>query len=104
MADQKAAPAASPIVRIVGRVENVRRTNGRDGAVFIHLVKLPAPDEFTSPATVVVRGKERAGQEGDRFDSLCMVGGYARSYNTTDEETGRKVPVKTADNTLTICG
>lgn len=104
MADQKPAHAAPHIVRIVGRVENVRRTQGREGAVFVHLVKLPAADEFSSPATVVIRGTERAGQQGDKFDQLCQVGGYGRTYQTTDEETGRKVSVQTADNTLTICG
>lgn len=104
MADQKPAQAASLIVRIVGRIEDVRRTNGREGTTFVHLVKLPAPDEFSSPATVAIRGSERAGQHGDRFDQLCQVGGYGRTYQTTDEETGRKVTVRTADNSLTICG
>lgn len=103
MAEKSAAPAA-PILRLVGRIENVRRTSVQQGTVFVHLVRLRAPDEYSSPATVRVSASERCGDVGAQFDQLVQVGGYARSYDTTDDETGRKVRVPTADNTLTVVG
>jgi hypothetical protein len=68
----------------------------------MHLVRLPAPDPFSSPATVNVKAREKMGSEGDEFNAECQVGGYGRSYPVTDEETGRKTSVRTADNTLTV--
>jgi hypothetical protein len=102
MADQKAAPKGVQPVRLIGRIEEVRGINSQGGRAFMHLVKLPAADEFSSPATVLVKSKDRHGQEGDTFDALVQVGGYARSYQHQDEETGRKVTRRTADNTLTV--
>ncbi|WP_374676439.1 hypothetical protein [Ideonella sp.] len=105
MAETKAAPVngVHP-VRLVGRIEDVRRTNGQSGAVFLHLVKLPAADQFSSPATVLVRSEQRCGEAGAVFDQLVQIGGYARSYQVTDDESGRKVTRRTADNTLSVVG
>lgn len=103
MADPaKKAPA--PVVRLAGRVESIRRVSGTNGVSFVHLVKLPAADEFSSPATVRVNAEQRCGEVGQPFDQLCQVGGYGRSYQTTDEETGHKRTERTADNTLTVVG
>lgn len=105
MAENKQAPAAGSLtVQIKGRVASVRRTSGQNGPVFVHIVKLPAADAYSSPATVLVRSSQRHGDQGDPFDQLCQVGGYGRTYQTTDDETGRKVSVPTADNTLTVVG
>jgi hypothetical protein len=104
MAEAKAAPKGVQPVRIVGRIEDVRRVNSQNGSVFAHLVKLPAADEFTSPQTIRVTAQDRCGEVGATFDQLVQVGGYARNYQTTDDETGRKQTVRTADNTLTVVG
>lgn len=105
MADPKPAGVTGNLtVQIKGRLASVRRTSGQNGPVFVHLVKLPAPDAYSSPATVLVRSSQRHGDQGDPFDQLCQVGGYARTYQAMDDETGRKVPVQTADNTLTVVG
>jgi len=104
MPDPKAAPKGVQPVRLVGRIEDVRRSSGVNGPSFLHLVKLPAADEFSSPSTVLIRGEQRYGEPGGQFDQLVQIGGYGRTYQTTDEETGRKHSVKTADNTLTVVG
>lgn len=99
MAEVKAAKA--PIVRLTGRIEQVRSINTTEGRAFSILVKLPAPDAFSSPATVSVRSRERMGQPGDEFNAEVQVGGYGRTYKAEDED-GRKIDVRTADNTLTV--
>lgn len=101
---QTAAPVGVPSLRLVGRIENVKRISTARGPMFANLVKLRAADEFSSPATVRVMSAERCGEPGQTFDQVVQVGGYGRSYQTTDEETGRKVNVPTADNTLTVIG
>ncbi len=102
MAEPKKSGVAP--VRIVGRIEDVRRISTANGAMFVYLVKLPAPDEYSSPATVRISSRDRVGDVGGTFDQACQVGGYARTYAVTDEETGRKVTQRTADNTLTVVG
>lgn len=101
---QTAAPVGVPSLRLVGRIENVKRISTAKGLMFAHLVKLRAADEYSSPATVRVMSENRCGEPGTAFDQLVQVGGYGRTYQTTDEETGRKVNVPTADNTLTVIG
>lgn len=101
MAETKRAPNA-PIVRLTGRIEQVRAITTTEGRVFMHLVRLPAADAYSSPATVNIKAREKMGSEGDDFSADCQVGGYGRSYQTQDEETGRKLTVRTADNTLTV--
>lgn len=64
---------------------------------FIHLVVLPAPDSYTSPATVEIVAKSRLAQVEDDIRVRVRIGGYRRTYNATDRETGETRPVTTAD-------
>lgn len=100
----EAKQSGAPVVRIVGRIDDVRRVNTSNGNPFVYLVKLPAVDAYSSPSTVRINAPQRMGEVGETFDALCLVGGYGRTYQTTDEETGRKHTVKTADNSLTFAG
>lgn len=67
------------------------------GDNIIHLVVLPAPDSYTSPATVEIIAKSRLGQPEDDIRVRVRIGGYRRTYNATDRETGETRPVTTAD-------
>lgn len=64
---------------------------------FLHLVVLPAPDAYTSPATVEIVAKSRLGQPDDDIRCRVRIGGYRRSYNVTDRETGEVRSQVTAD-------
>jgi len=101
MAETKRATNA-PVVRLTGRIEQVRVIQTTEGRAFMHLVRLPAADAYSSPATVNIKAREKMGGEGDEFNAEVQIGGYGRSYQTQDEETGRKATVRTADNTLTV--
>lgn len=79
-----AAPAPMRVV-VVGKVERCRRHEGR----WYTAVLVPAEDEYSSPARVEVRSRERLGGEGDPVRVTCRLGGYARRpWRMTDEETG----------------
>lgn len=82
-------------VRIAGRIELVRQNSGQEGKSYRTVLRLPAPDRFSSPATVEVRSIERLGQREDEVSVVCEVGGYPRSYKTSDGE-----KVNTAENVL----
>jgi len=85
--------------RIIGRTRKV----GKDGKpFFITLLRLPAPDEYTSPGTVEVRSAASVGDIGGDAHLRVRIGGYGRSYKTTDEN-GESKTVQTADNSLTVC-
>lgn len=63
----------------------------------IHLMVLPAPDAYTSPSTVEVIARTRLGQPEDDLRVRVRIGGYRRSYNVTDRDTGEVRSQVTAD-------
>ena len=91
-----------PEATIYGRIAHRRRIQTKNGPQFIHVVKLPAPDAFTSPNTVELRGLKSLGDVGDDITVKVRLGGYGRSYKATDAETGEQRVVPTADNSLTV--
>lgn len=93
----------APVASIAGRIDYARSYRDREGRrVFLTLLKLPAPDQFTSPQTIEVRSTAKLGEVGDSWRGSVRIGGYGKSYSTTDPETGEKRPVRTADNLLTV--
>lgn len=83
-------------VLIVGRCVSAKRS----GQLFEHLIVMPAPDPYSSPSTVSVLAKSRQADAEMDVRLLCRVGGYKRSYKSTDRETGEQRQVHTADNKL----
>jgi hypothetical protein len=83
-------------VFIKGRISSVRKA----GAVFLHLVTLPAPDSYTSPSTVEIGANARLGQKDEDISQLCRIAGYRRSFKATDKDTGEISTIHTADNRL----
>lgn len=101
--DPKVA-AALPlgVCLLSGRITARRRISTANGTLCLTIVKLPAPDEFSNPATVELRSREHIGEVGDAWRGRVQVGGYGRSYQVDDAETGRKVTIQTASVTLTV--
>jgi hypothetical protein len=97
-----ATPLPSLQARLRGRIHAQRARATKNGRVVFTVVKLPAPDEFTAPQTIEVQSKTGLGSVGDAIDIKVLIGGYGRSYQTDQPETGEKVTVQTADNTLTV--
>ena len=97
-------PIASkaPTVTIAGRLSSVEAWPRKNPTRYTVLVRLPAPDEFTTPATVEVVSDINPGNEGDLVTLVCRVGGRYRSYTATDKATGEQRTVRTADNVLTV--
>jgi hypothetical protein len=85
-------------VLVVGRLSVVKKI----GQIFAHLIVMPAPDAYSSPATVEVISKTRQGQPDEDIRLLCRLGGYRRSYKSLDRETGESRQVVTADNKLFV--
>ena len=94
--------AKAPKVLVTGRISSVDSWPVKNPKRFTTLVRLPAEDEFTTPATVEVLSEFSVGKEGEMFSSECYVGGRYRSYAATDKVTGEQRTVRTADNTLTV--
>ena len=94
------APALG-VAFLKGRIASRRVRNGKNGRVHVHTLRLPAPDEYTSPNTVEVVHSAPLGQVGDDVTVKVRIGGFGRSYKTTDDE-GVEKQVATADNTLTV--
>lgn len=98
------APALKPGQAVLkGRVvARSRAISTQDGRRFLTVVALPAPDEFTSPSTVELRSREALGQSGDAVSVVVQIGGFRRSFDLTDQVTGEKVKVQSANNTLDV--
>lgn len=97
----KAAPALGQCL-LSGRIASRRRVSTQNGVLFLTVIKLPAPDEFSNPQTVELRSEGPLGEPGETWRGKVQVGGYGRSYAVDDEVTGRKVTVQTANVTLTV--
>jgi len=87
---------------LAGRIVTRRRITTSEGAIFLTVLKLPAVDEYSSPATVELRSAAELGAPGESWCGRVQVGGFARSYDVDNEVTGRKDRVQTANNTLRV--
>ena len=81
---------------IRGRLTQARRPQGKS-QFWSHLIVMPAPDAYTSPATVEVLSSGRLGEKDEEITVKVRIGGYRRSYRQTDQETGEQRNVQTAD-------
>lgn len=89
-------------VLLRGRIAGARSVSGRDGQLWLTLVTLPAPDEFTRPAIVEIQSRQRIGKLGDDFHGAVIVGGYGNNYESKDRDTGEVISVRSARVTLTL--
>lgn len=96
MSEAAKGPSKRATVVVEGRLTQIRKA----GKTFLHLVTLPAEDEFSSPATVEINAGERLGEAGTAIKVTCRIGGFRRQYRSTDQETGEQKTVVTADNRL----
>ena len=87
--------------RIAGRIQGVRRVTANGSTVFRTLFKLPAADQYSSPATVEVRSDERLGSTGDELSIVVNIGGYPRTYESKGAD-GEPSRVTTAENVLSF--
>lgn len=90
-------------VQVAGRIVHVRGYRTRQGErAASHIIKTPAPDQFTSPGTLEVHAGRKLGDPGDDVSVLCRLTGFGRSYQVTDPETGEKRSIQTADLRLSV--
>jgi len=85
--------------RIAGRIQGQRVVNSNGAKTFRTILKLPAADVYSSPATVEVRSQERLGAVQDEISILVGVGGFPRSYEHKGQD-GESQKVQTAENVL----
>lgn len=93
---QKGRPLQLGEAVIAGRLNLVRKT----ASGFVHLITLPAADQYSMPSTVEVLAKTRLGSVEDEIRVRVRINGYRRTYETRDKETGEITKVHTADNRL----
>lgn len=81
------------LVRIVGRVESIRRYDGFTYTVVI----TPAPDVYSKPNYVEFRSKGKFADKEDEVDVRGRLGGWlGKQYQVKDKTTGEV-------STLTPC-
>lgn len=85
-----------------GRIVGARRLSTQNGTLWLTLLKLPAPDEYTAPATVEVRSGSKLGELRTDWQGRVRIGGYGRSFEQKDRETGEVSTVQTAEVRLTV--
>lgn len=95
-------PNKSPSVTFTGRISAVDAWPAGRPTRYTTLLRLPAGDQYETPATVEVVSAHSVGKEGEEVTLTCSVGGRYRSYSATDKQTGEQRTVKTADNLLTV--
>lgn len=103
MAEAQASAAkqvpALGVVRLAGRIQASRRKTGANGSFFVTVLRLPATDAYSSPATVEVLSDERVGGVGDEVSIACKIGGYSRTVKPRDPQ---EPSYLSADNVLSV--
>ena len=80
---------------IAGKIDSRRQFQAQGKNQIETRVMLPAPDEYSSPATVAILSNYPLGAIGDEVQCLVQLGGYRDSYKTREGDT-----VQTARNVL----
>lgn len=95
MAQVSRADMPAMLVKITGRVDFVRagEVNGRKSV--LTLIKAPAADPYSAPATVEVRSVDRLGAVGEEVTVFANLSGYRQTGTRKDGE-----PFTRAQNVL----
>jgi hypothetical protein len=87
------------LVNIVGKVEAVRRYEGKSYT----RVVCPAPDLYSRPSVVEIRSSARIGAKDEEINIEARLSGYMRKpYQITDKETGEVTKLIPVDHTLEL--
>ncbi|WP_303679331.1 single-stranded DNA-binding protein [Ralstonia mannitolilytica] len=96
---QKPASIKPMQVLVRGRIEQMRSF---DGTRYTRIMT-PAPDAYSRPQVVEVRGKQRLGEKGDEVTVLCSLGGYQRKpYQIKNKDTGEIETIVPVDHVLDV--
>lgn len=103
-ANETPSTSALGVALVRGKITALRRFNGRLGG-FMHVLTMPAADEFSMPQAVEVHASTPLVDEaGKTWAGKVKLGGIPKSFMSEREDpaTGeiRKVRVQTADNLL----
>lgn len=96
---QKPASIKPMQVMVRGRIEQMRSF---DGTRYTRIMT-PAPDAYSRPQVVEVRGKQKLGEKGDEVTVLCSLGGYQRKpYQFKNKDTGEVETIVPVDHVLDV--
>ncbi|MES1983227.1 MAG: hypothetical protein V4443_12240 [Pseudomonadota bacterium] len=111
---QTQAPAVTPMpakshtlalaqTYLQGRIVYIRTKKTDNGRLFLTILKIPAVDQFSHPATVEVSSNEKLGEINDDWKGVCQITGYPRTYDgKPDPETGEIRTMRTATISLRV--
>ncbi|MBI5658375.1 MAG: hypothetical protein HZC43_02235 [Nitrosomonadales bacterium] len=90
-------------VYLQGRIAYARTSKTENGRLFLTILKIPAVDQYSHPATVEVSSTTKLGEINDDWKGVCQVGGYPRTYDgKPDPETGEVRTIRTATINLRV--
>lgn len=103
MSNSSPSPLALAQALVRGRIRSVRPSRGQRKG-YLHVIALPAADQYSSPAFVEVFSGDRLGEVDSDWSGKVQIGGYRRvvRFQQEDEHGGqRTVQFETADVSLT---
>lgn len=87
---------------IKGRVANVRRIQTQTGGLYLTLITVPSPDEYSSPSSLEVQSTKKLAEKGEDITVNVHISGYRALQKLTDKETGEQTSVPTAYMRLVV--
>ncbi|ANH73487.1 putative helix-destabilizing [Ralstonia insidiosa] len=86
-------------VVVRGRIEQMR---SHEGTRYTRIMT-PAPDAYSRPQVVEVRGRQKLGERGDEVTVKCTLGGYQRKpYEFKNKQTGEVETIVPVDHVLDV--
>lgn len=90
-------------VFLKGRISYTRTAKTDQGRLHIAILKIPAVDQYSHPATVEISSATKLGEINDDWQGVCQVTGYPRTFDAKpDPETGEVKTVRTATISLRV--
>lgn len=85
-----------------GLIASRRRINGQSGTIWLTVVKLPAADEFSHPATIELRSHSPLGDPETKWSGIAQVTGFPTSFDSKPDENGEIKQIKSARVSLDV--
>lgn len=87
---------------LAGRISSRRKMNTQDGSMFLTVVKLPAPDSFSSPATVELQSRSPIGAAGEDWSGFVMLSGFSNNFDSKPDQDGEVHKILSARNHFVV--
>lgn len=85
-----------------GRISARRKVKTIEGSLWLTMMRLPAPDEFSHPVSVELSSNVPLGEVGGNWSGQISIEGYPKKYDSRPDSDGMVHSIATAQMRLRV--